>query len=151
MLPCQEVKSRYKPINKPTLLENFTVAEDEEVISELYSSNTPNSDFLISLVRCGIVDKEGTEWRKVPTWAGIQSLISRESVPLSRVAFLPVIPSPVTDYATVYTALKNFQNVRGRLNNQPVFPVFCDEGVFHNVADIVLSSPEEFRDIQYSL
>ena len=95
------------------------------------TSKALDTDFIISLIRCGI--QEGIH---IPTWSGIHALISREEVPLSRDGFLPVIPSPVTDYATVYSALKNFENVRVQLDNQPVLPVYCDDGVFHTVADI---------------
>ena len=64
------------------------------------------------------------------------------------VGFLPMIPSPVTDYATVYKALQNFQSVRCQLNpSQSIIPVFCDEGVFHTVADILMDQPAKFADI----
>ncbi len=66
----------------------------------------------------------------------MHALISTETVPVMRVGFLPVIPSPVTDYATVRKALTHFQSVRSQLD-QVTLPVFCDEGVFHTVADIV--------------
>lgn len=73
-------------------------------------------------------------------------LISQSHIPLKKVGFLPVIPHPVTDYATVYTALRNFQSVREQLT-QPVLPIVCNEGVFHIVVDIVLSNPDEFGDL----
>ncbi len=65
----------------------------------------------------------------LPPWGGIHALISTATVPKMRVGFLPVIPSPVTDYATVRTALTTFQSVRVQLD-QVTLPVFCDEGVF---------------------
>lgn len=65
-----------------------------------------------------------------------------------RVGFLPMIPSLVTDYATVRKSLQNFQSVRRQLNpSQSVSPVFCDEGVFHTVADILMAEPVSFADI----
>ncbi len=82
----------------------------------------------------------------LPTWGGIHALISTANVPLMRVGFLPVIPSPVTDYATVRKALVNLQSVRTQLS-QPTMPVFCDEGFFHTVADILMAEPETFADI----
>ena len=51
-------------------------------------------------------------------------------VPEKVVGFLPVLPYPVTEYATVYTALKNFQSILSQLD-QTHLPVTCDEGVYH--------------------
>lgn len=63
-------------------------------------------------------------------------------------AFLPMIPSPVTDYATVRKVLQNFQSVRHQLNpSQSVIPVFCGEGVFQTLADILMAEPVTFADI----
>ena len=39
----------------------------KKVNSELNSSNTPNSDLFISLVKYRIVDKEIIEWKKSQT------------------------------------------------------------------------------------
>lgn len=39
---------------------------------------------------------------------------------------------------------KNFENVREQLN-QPVIPVWCDDGVFSPAMDIVLSRPKYWR------
>ena len=43
-------------------------------------------------------------------------------------------------------ALMNLKNVCTQLS-QTTIPVFCDEGVFHTVAAILLSEPEMFTDI----
>ena len=65
-----------------------------------------------------------------------------------RVGFMPLVPSPVTDYATERKGLQNFQSVRRQLNSsQSIIPVFCDSGVFHTVADIIIAEPNEFSDI----
>ena len=63
-----------------------------------------------------------------------------------QVGFLPYLPHPVTEYDTVYTALKNFLKVLEQLD-QKSLPVMCDEGVYSIVANIVLQRPEEFKDI----
>ena len=84
----------------------------------------------------------------MPTWSGCHALLSTSNIPLMRVGYLPMIPSPVTDYATVRKALMNFQSVRHQLNSsQSVIPVFCDEGVFHTLADILMAEPDTFPDI----
>ncbi len=63
-----------------------------------------------------------------------------------RVGFLPVVPHPVTDYATVRKSLTNFQCSRQQLN-QEIMPVVSDEGVFHIVVDIVMTEPQQFCDL----
>jgi hypothetical protein len=76
----------------------------------------------------------------------IHALVSTANVPLMRVGFLPMIPKPVTEYATVRKALTNFQSVRQQLN-QNILPVFCDEGVFQIVTEVVMTEPDTFADI----
>ena len=56
-----------------------------------------------------------------------------------QVGFLPFIPNPVTEHATVYTAKLNFLKVAKQLN-QEALPFFGDEGVFIIVLDIYLQS-----------
>ena len=52
-------------------------------------------EFVITLTRCGLYFEDP------PTWQGVYLLISTCSVPLQRVGFLPVIPKPITQRATV--------------------------------------------------
>ena len=65
-----------------------------------------------------------------------------------RVGFLPMIPKPVTEYTTVHKALTNYQSVRRQLN-QPILPIFSDEGVFRIVTDVGVSYPDIFKDIYH--
>ena len=104
-------------------------------------------EFLLSFIRYGIPKAENTD-NIIPTWGASHSLISYHNPPLSRIGFLPAIPSPVTEYATVRKSLENFQSVRQQLNpSQALIPVFCDEGVYHTVVDIVMEESEMFSDI----
>ena len=57
-----------------------------------------------------------------------------------------MIPKPVTEYASVHKALINYQSVRRQLN-QPILPIFSDEGAFRIVTDVVMSYPDTFKDI----
>ena len=150
-LPCQDVPLRPKPTIRPVLPPNFTVLEElnvNDVIEPDSTLNTANKhEFLMSFVRCGL-PKDDSESGTLPTWSGSHAVISTATVPLMRVGCLPVIPSPVSDYATARKALQHFQSVRRQLNpSQYVIPVFCDEGVFHTVADILMAEPVSFADI----
>ena len=74
----------------------------------------------------------------------MHALITDANVPLMRVGFLPIIPTPVTDYATVPKALTNFQTCCQQLS-MSIMAVVSDEGVFHLVVDIVMNEPENLR------
>ena len=62
------------------------------------------------------------------------------------VAFLPFLPHPVTEVATVYTAMQNYVKLLNQLK-QKSLSVFCDEGVFRLVLNIYLKRPEEFKNL----
>ena len=68
------------------------------------------------------------------------------NVPLMRIGNLPVIPRPITESATVNHVCLNFENVRKQLN-QLTMPVWCDEGVFDILIDVILSNPAQFSHI----
>lgn len=149
-LPCQVVLHHPKPPVKPTLPSTFRLAEETGVTSELNYSTTlckaDKREFLISFLRNGLKCDSASD--TMPTWGGCHALLSTATVPLMRVGFMPVIPSPVTDYATVRKSLQNYQSVRRQLNpSQSLMPVACDEGVYHTVADIMMAEPQEFSDI----
>ena len=143
-LPCQDVPIHCKPAVSPSLPSGFQVIEDTDLpILKNTIDEACRHERLISLLRISVPDSSP---QCLPSWGGVHALITNANVPLMRVGFLPVIPSPVTDYATVRKALMNLQNVCTQLS-QTTIPVFCDEGVFHTVADILLSEPEMFTDI----
>ena len=68
-------------------------------------------EFLISLLRLGLSKPS----HNTPIWQAIHTSVSNSEVPLSRVGFLPVIPQPITDAATVRQLLVNFENIRKQL------------------------------------
>ena len=115
--------------NQATLLDMVTARSESE-----------KREFLINLIRIG------TENADPPTWAAVHTLISSTTVPGMRVGFLPVIPRPITERATVRHCLTVFQSVRRQLN-QSSLPIWCDENVFAQAADIYLHETEEFKDL----
>ena len=61
------------------------------------------------------------------------------------IIFLPMIPHPVTEHFTVYTAMNNFLKVLPQLDQRSM-PVFCD-GVYRLVVEIYLKCPEKFKPL----
>ena len=90
---------------------------------------------------------ETCEKHTMPSWSAFNSLITTENLPVKIVGFLPVLPYPVTEHATVYTALKNFQEILGKLSKQTHLPVACDEGVYQIARQITMQNPQEFENI----
>ena len=61
-----------------------------------------------------------------------------------QVGFLPFIPKPVPEHATVYTAMINFVKVLEQLDAKWM-PIFCDEGVYRIAVDAYIKCPEIFK------
>ena len=82
----------------------------------------------------------------LPTWAGARSLLTKESLSLLQVGYLPFISYPVTGNSIVYTAMQNFVCLAGHLD-QALLSVCCDEGVFRIVFDIFVRCSDEFKSL----
>ena len=132
-----------KPLVRPDLASDMLLSPENCTIEHLDTDTarktSSNIEFSLHLIRTGLSETP-------LLWAASRVLISTSSIPLMRVGFLPVIPKPITNPATVHKALNNFENVRKQLN-QAVLPIWCDDGVFSPAMDIILSEPERFKNI----
>ena len=137
-LDCQTVKAYYKATKCIELPDNFPV-KNELYLCESELKKHKNKEFIINIIKSNFN-------MDVPTWAAMRSLMNEKPLPLMQVGFLPFVPAPVTDYATVYTAMKNFFNIVNQLKQQTL-PLFCDEGVFRSVIHIYLNHKEEFQNL----
>ena len=70
----------------------------------------------------------------MPSWSAFNSLVSEETV------------LQVTKFSTVYTSLKNFQDILKQLDQRHL-AVTCDEGVYQIAKEIQLMRPYEFKNI----
>ena len=86
----------------------------------------------------------------ISAWGDFNRFVTKEDITPKTVGFLPLLPQPVTQYDTVYTALKNFQCIRRQLNQAP-FVVACDEEVYHIAREIFFIRCPEFADIVLTL
>ena len=140
-LGCQAVKAYYKATKCIELPDNFPV-KNELYLCESELKKHINKEFIINIIKSNFTRIK----MDVPTWAAMRSLMNEKPLPLMQVGFLPFVSAPVTDYATVYTAMKNFLNVVNQLKQQTL-PLFCDEGVFRTVIHIYLNHSEEFQNL----
>ncbi len=148
-LSCQIVPHHAKGVVRPSLSPDFVLRENSNLglcNPDQAAKDADKTEFVITLVRSELPNVMANLPGDLPTWGGIHALVSEANAPLMRVGFLPMIPKPVTEYATVRKALTNFQSVRQQLN-QSILPVFSDEGVFQVVTEVVLTEPDTFADI----
>ena len=150
-LKCQTLREFYKPAKKPDLPEDYMVSPSHPVNQDLLNNvGTKEIAWLLSRMDLCETDPRRLNTRPqnqtMPIWSAANSALSVEDIPLKHVGFLPVLPYPVTDYVSVYTAVKNFQSVLEFLD-QPKLPVTCDEGVYRIAREIQLVRPNEFGNI----
>ena len=69
---------------------------------------------------------------------------SNTFVPRMYVGFFPFLPSLETEYSTLFSAMKDFTQLSGQLE-QDALQVFCDEGVFRIVTDIFLQKKDSYQ------
>ena len=126
------------------MLDSNFIVEDELLENTEVQKERDMKQFVINCTRNGILFNN-TE-SNTRTWAGCEALLSYSCVPKMHTGFLPYIPHPVTEFSTVYTALKNFPAVLSQLK-QTRLPVFCDEVVYRIVADITHQKKDKFSGI----
>ena len=140
-LDCLTVKAYYNAARCKEVPDNFPV-KNELYLCESELKKHKNKEFIINIIKSNFTRIN----MNVPTWAAMRSLMNEKPLSLTQVGFLPFAPAPMTDCATVYTAMKNFLNVVNQLKQQTL-PLFCDEGVFRAVIHIYLNHNEEFQNL----
>lgn len=152
-LECQDLLEYYKPAKHPDLPKEYDVSAEAPAAKTHLLEQTRVKDFAWSLARMDM--REGGDDSHVstnpqqqimPSWSASNSVWTSEDLPVMQVAFLPVIPFPVTEHQTVYTAMKNLQDVNSHLQ-QSHLVVYCDEGVYRIAREIQLGRQEEFKDL----
>ena len=86
----------------------------------------------------------------VPSFVAVNSLFADPFDAITRFAFTPVIPHPATEYDTIFTAMRNFQDVLMQ-KNQEYGPLWCDEGVYRIAKELQLLNPSLFDNISLGL
>ena len=137
-LRCQELKEFLKPAKRGDVPSYYTVCGTN---SEAVNMKPTGQAWSLSHMNLSKIN-EGSiqitcEEQQMPSWNAFNSVITKEQVPERIVGFLPILPFPVTRYDTVYTALKNFQNVLSQLT-QNHLAVTCDGGVYRIAREILL-------------
>ena len=83
--------------------------------------------------------------QNVPSFAVMNSLLFKGIHFLTKICFTPIIPYPATDYDTIFTCMRNFQDVLDQ-KSQKYGVLWCDEGVYRIAKELQLH-PETFANI----
>ena len=150
-LQCQNLQTFHKPSHRADLPDTYLVSDthvDHHDLLKYYRE----VDIAWILGRVDLSELSSQiafaqpKKQCMPIWSGANSLLCVDKVPLKRIGFLPVLPYPVTQFDTVYSSLKNLQDILKHLD-QPSLSVTCDEGVYRIAREIQLIHPEEFSNI----
>ena len=147
-LPCQNRLEYFRPAVRPSLSENYVVSNEIFVLGGELGLQALKKDMGWSLARLELSDNVNIkpEVQIMPSWSATNSLLTSETMGVKTVAFLPVIPNPVTEHSTVYSALVNFKHILKKLN-QAYLAVACDEAVYAVAREIMMARTGEFKDI----
>lgn len=154
-LKCQELKTFNKPSKPVTLPDDyltspwtFDVTDHFEYFSQMHQMDVT---WILSRMHLPTIEQDSpTSEQKIPSWSAFNSILTEDNRVKQRVGFLPVLPHPVTDYATVYTALCNFVDILKQLD-QKFLPIACDEGVYKIARHIKFICQGEFDNLQLFL
>ena len=150
-LQCQKLKNFYKPNVNITLTQDYSITDfsltssDYEILSK--------EDLAYNICRMEISNQSlslESEKQTTPPWTAFNSILIEDTREIQRVGFLPILPYPVTEYSSVYTAMNNFKNILKQLN-QKYFPLFCDQGVYRIARETQLHREDEFKDFTLML
>ena len=145
-LPCQNLLEFHKSSKK------IEIPNDYDPVMKLFTVTDPEYedikkiDYAWELSRLDLSNesvKSYSDVQTMPSWSSFNSVVSDKKRKVQQVGFLPVLPYPATKYETVYTALKNVNNILEQLT-QNEMAIFCDEGVYHIAREIILQRPNEF-------
>ena len=130
-LPCQQFKKLLKPSRKPELPNEFVLSTSLHPMGYALQQIIKMKAIAWSLSRLDHSEtnnetpKAKCDQQIMPSWSAFNSVIFEETFNERIVGFIPLIPYRVTEYTTVHTALKNFQEIQRELN-QSHLPITCD-------------------------
>ena len=103
-----------------------------------------NADFMSWVIarfatKNHMTDFSSCENPSIPSFTATNSLLYHKKYPLTHIAFTPIIPHPATEYDTINTFMKNFQDL---LAQNEYGPLWCDEGVYWIAKELQHLNPD---------
>ena len=78
--------------------------------------------------------------QNIPSFIALKFLLATTNVSIATCPFTPIIPYPATEFDTIYTCMKRFQDILHK-KTMPYGPLWCDEGVYRIAMEIQLLKP----------
>ena len=111
ILPCQTLLP-FTKVGRGNIPANYLVSEP---IS--FSNETEFSDYkiwlLVRYLTSSLLDSSPLVTDPIPSFSALNSLLSssKPDIPKTIQAYTPILPHPATEYDSIYTTMKNFQDV----------------------------------------
>ena len=92
------------------------------------------------------IDPTSIRVQSIPLFTALNSLLSDNIKTVTRYVFTPIIPHPATEFDTIHTCMKNFQDVLIQKGLE-YGPLWSDEDVYQYAKELQLLNPNEFSNI----
>ena len=83
--------------------------------------------------------------QKIPSWSAFNTMVSCEALSTTEVGYCPMINGTSTDYNTVYTVMKQVQQMMSSIGQEYSVVTF-DLAIYMKAKEIQWCHPEEFDD-----
>ena len=137
---CQEIHYFHSSKNLP-LSDSFQV-QNELYLDQTSKNELEKCDLIISSWQSIIPESDDN---KIPSWAGLQALLSNTFVIRMHLGFLPFLASTVTVFYC-FQNYEKFTRLVGQLK-QDALPLFCNESVFRIAVGIFFQKQDQFRNV----
>ena len=148
MLHCQKLIRAGKLGNRGQIPENFLPGEPYKAGDTKNSSNLDYPTWIMTryVTKSHLPEYSSCEKPSIPSFTATNSVLDHTQHPLTNIAFTPIIPYPATEYNTINTCMRNFQDVLSQ-NDLEYSLLWCDEGVYRIAKELQLLNPEGFNNI----
>lgn len=124
VLPCQTLSNATNLGKRGEISADLITGEFKDTVS-----TTTKEQFKIWCAARSSKMANQTRTTQVPSFVATNSLFADPVDAITKFAFTPIIPYPATEYDTIFTCMRNFQDVLLQ-RKQEYGPLWCDEGVY---------------------
>ena len=148
VLACQTLVRVGKFVGRGEIPTNFLPGTPDEKQDIEFLANADFTTWMTArfITKANVPKYSSCEKPCIPSFTATSSLLVNKHHSLTRIGFTPIIPYPATEFDTINTCMKNFQDVLFQ-KNLPNGPLWCDEGVYRIAKELQLLKPKEFGNI----
>ena len=137
VLHYQKPSSRPEPVLQP----KPTVAEIKPACDNKHVKKSQLTELVYQI---------GRNFTEIPEplspWGPFHVMLIKGSIPLSVIAYTPILMAPPTDYNTIYTTLLRNKEIANSLGYKHL-PIFFDMGLLTKALEITWAQPEVLQGI----